>query len=89
MVASENSLCRLLDPNYFLLPLLGSLFTLEIAVGLNGRVWINSSQDAKCIIAIKQAIEAADPDGQGMDELGINTLLEDLGRRLGLSFSNA
>lgn len=75
---------RLLDPNHFLLPLLGSLFPLEIAVGLNGRVWINS-QDAKRIIAITQAIEAADPDAQGMDEHNITNLLEDLDRRWMLS----
>ncbi|KAJ3925957.1 MAG: exosome complex exonuclease RRP40 [Lentinula lateritia] len=81
LVRCSLRLCRqLLDPKYFLLPLLGSLFPLEIAVGLNGRVWI-SSQDAKRTIAIAQAIEAADPDAQGMDEDGIRTLLEDLGRK--------
>ncbi|KAF8827543.1 hypothetical protein HHX47_DHR4000345 [Lentinula edodes] len=81
LVRCSVRLCRqLLDPKYFLLPLLGSLFPLEIAVGLNGRVWI-SSQDAKRTIAIAQAIEAADPDAQGMDEDGIRTLLEDLGRK--------
>ncbi|KIK57246.1 hypothetical protein GYMLUDRAFT_75747 [Collybiopsis luxurians FD-317 M1] len=78
-------MCRqLLDPNHFLLTLLGSLFPLEIAVGLNGRVWVNS-QDAKRIIAITQAIEAADPDGTGMDKESITTLLGDLDRKLILS----
>ncbi|KAE9391030.1 exosome complex exonuclease RRP40 [Gymnopus androsaceus JB14] len=85
LIRCSLRMCRqLLDPNHFLLPLLGSLFPLEIAVGLNGRVWINS-QDAKRIIAITQAIEAADPDAQGMDEHNITNLLEDLDRRWMLS----
>ncbi|KAJ3722118.1 exosome complex exonuclease RRP40 [Lentinula guzmanii] len=76
LVRCSLRLCRqLLDPKHFLLPLLGSLFPLEIAVGLNGRLWINS-QDAKCIIAIARAIEAADPDAQGMGEDDVRTLLE-------------
>ncbi|KAJ3972957.1 hypothetical protein EV361DRAFT_867277 [Lentinula raphanica] len=81
LVRCSLRLCRqLLDPKHFLLPLLGSLFPLEIAVGLNGRIWINS-QDAKRIIAIAQVIEAADPDAQGMGESDIRTLLEDLNRK--------
>ncbi|KAF5385653.1 hypothetical protein D9757_005565 [Collybiopsis confluens] len=85
LVRCSLRMCRqLLDPNHFLLPLLGSLLPLEIAVGLNGRVWVNS-QDAKRIIAITQAIEAADPDGSGMDKTGITTLLEGLDRKWILS----
>ncbi|KAF9060726.1 exosome complex exonuclease RRP40 [Rhodocollybia butyracea] len=81
LVRCSLKMCRqLLDPNHFLLPLLGSVFPLEIAVGLNGRVWINSP-DAKHIIAITQAIEAADPDSRGLDEGAIRTLLGDLDRK--------
>ncbi|KAJ4482015.1 exosome complex exonuclease RRP40 [Lentinula aciculospora] len=81
LVRCSLRMCRqLLDPKHFLLPLLGSLFPLEIAVGLNGRVWIDS-QDSKRIIAITHAIEATDPDTQGMGEDEIRTLVEDLARK--------
>ena len=67
--------CRLLDPKHFLLPLLGGIFPLEVAIGLNGRVWINS-KEPKQIIAIARAIEASDPDGDGLDETGVKALLQ-------------
>lgn len=57
----------LLDPNYFFLPLLGSRFPLDAAVGTNGRVWI-SAKEVKQTIAAARCIEAADPDGGGMDQ---------------------
>jgi len=58
---------NLLDPNYFLLPLLGSRFPLDAAVGTNGRVWI-SAKEVKQTIAAARCIEAADPDGGGMNQ---------------------
>lgn len=64
------SLHRLLDPNYFLLPMLGSRFPLDAAVGVNGRVWI-SAKEVKQTIAVTRCIEAADPDGGGMDEVSV------------------
>ena len=74
-VLSEfNRPYRLLNQSYFLLPLLGSIFPLETAVGMNGRVWVNANP-AKCTIAIVRCIEAADPDRGGMDEAGIKQLL--------------
>lgn len=66
--------CRLLDTHHFLLPLLGSRFPLDVAVGMNGRVWI-SCKEAKHTIAVVRCIEAADPDGGGMDELGVKKFL--------------
>jgi exosome complex component RRP40 len=67
--------CRsLLDPNYFLLPLLGSRFPLDAAVGMNGRVWI-SAKEVKQTIAATRCIEAADPDGGGMDQTGIKKFI--------------
>ncbi|KAK7056902.1 exosome non-catalytic core subunit rrp40 [Paramarasmius palmivorus] len=76
LVRCSMRMCRqLLDSNHFLLPLLGTLFPLEVAIGLNGRVWVNS-KEAKQIIAISRAIEAADPDGGGLDESGVKALLE-------------
>ncbi|KAK1226303.1 exosome non-catalytic core subunit rrp40 [Marasmius sp. AFHP31] len=76
LVKCSMRMCRqLLDPNHFLLPLLGGLFPLEAAIGLNGRVWINS-KEPKQIIAIARAIEASDPDGDGLDETGVKTLLQ-------------
>ncbi|KAH9980108.1 exosome complex exonuclease RRP40 [Lactifluus volemus] len=66
---------NLLDPKYFLLPLLGSRFPLDSAVGTNGRVWI-SAKEVKQTIAAARCIEAADPDGGRMDE---NTIKKFIG----------
>ncbi|KAF8231757.1 exosome complex exonuclease RRP40 [Tricholoma matsutake] len=75
LVRCSLKMCRdLLDPQHFLLPLLGARFPLEAAVGMNGRVWI-SAKEAKQIIAISRCIEAVDPDGGGMDEAGVKTML--------------
>ncbi|EKM51877.1 uncharacterized protein PHACADRAFT_199383 [Phanerochaete carnosa HHB-10118-sp] len=64
----------LLDPSHFLLPLLGSKFPLDVAIGVNGRVWI-STKEPKHTIAVTRCIEAVDPDGGGMDELGVKKFL--------------
>ncbi|KAF9049504.1 hypothetical protein BDZ89DRAFT_1057386 [Hymenopellis radicata] len=78
MVRCSLSMCRkLLDPNHFLLPLLGSQIPLEVAVGVNGRVWI-SSKELKHTIAISRCIEAVDPDGEGMEEKALRTFLGSL-----------
>lgn len=68
---------RLLDPEHFLLSLLGSRFPLESATGMNGRVWV-TAKDARQIIAIARCIEAADPDGGGMDEAALKKFLDTL-----------
>ena len=68
---------RLLDPKHFLLPLLGSRFPLEVAVGMNGRVWINS-KEVKQTIAIARCIEGVDPDGGGFDELRVKNFINTL-----------
>lgn len=47
---------------------------MDVAVGMNGRVWI-SCKEAKHTIAVVRCIEAADPDGGGMDELGVKKFL--------------
>ncbi|KAI9464938.1 exosome complex exonuclease RRP40 [Lactarius psammicola] len=65
---------NLMDPNYFLLPLLGSRFPLDTAVGMNGRVWI-SAKEVKQTIATTRCIEAADPDGGGMDQTAIKKFI--------------
>ena len=64
----------LLNPNYFLLPLLGSRFPLDTASGMNGRVWI-SAKEVKQIIVAARCIEAADPDGGGMDQNAIKKFI--------------
>ena len=66
-IALKISSSRLLDPKHFLLPLLGSMFPLETAVGMNGRVWVNC-KSPKHTIAVARCIEAADPDGGSMTE---------------------
>jgi KH domain len=64
----------LLNPNYFLLPLLGSRFPIDTAVGANGRVWISAKEVKQTIIAAR-CIEAADPDGGGMDQNAIKKFI--------------
>ena len=68
---------RLLDPQHFLFPSLGSRFPLESAVGMNGRVWV-SAKDPRQVIAIVRCIEAVDPDGGGMDEAAVKKFLNAL-----------
>jgi exosome complex component RRP40 len=58
---------RLLDPKHFLLPYIGARFPFEAAIGMNGRVWINT-KSVKQTIAISRCIEAVDPDGGNMNE---------------------
>lgn len=70
----SDALCSLLDPNHFLLPLLGSRFPLEVAVGMNGRVWV-STKEAKQTIVVVRCLEAVDPDGAGMDEVDVKKFL--------------
>jgi len=55
---------NLLDSKYFLLPLLGSKFPLDAAVGVNGKVWV-SCKDVRQTIAVVRCIEFADPEGGG------------------------
>ncbi len=68
---------RLLDPQHFLLPFLGSRFPLESAAGTNGRVWI-TTKEPRQVIAIARCIEAVDPDGGGMDESAVKKFLSTL-----------
>ncbi|EKM79314.1 hypothetical protein AGABI1DRAFT_74231 [Agaricus bisporus var. burnettii JB137-S8] len=78
VVKCSLKMCRdLLDPKHFLLPLLGSRFPFETAVGMNGRVWINAKQPGQ-VIAIARCIEAADPDGGGMELKAIKVFLDTL-----------
>lgn len=47
---------RLLNPNTPILVLLGQHFPFETAVGMNGRVWVNS-EEVKNTILISNAIQ--------------------------------
>lgn len=47
---------RLLNPNTPILALLGQHFPFETAVGMNGRVWVNS-EEVKNTILISNAIQ--------------------------------
>jgi exosome complex component RRP40 len=67
-------LSSLLDPKHFLLPSLGAKFPLEVAVGMNGRVWIDA-KDAKHTIAVVRCIEKVDPDGGGMDATALKQFI--------------
>ncbi|VDC00659.1 unnamed protein product [Peniophora sp. CBMAI 1063] len=71
-------MCRnLLDPKHYLLPLLGSKFPLDAAVGVNGRVWV-SCKEPKQTIAVVRCIEAADPEGGGKEENAVKAFLASL-----------
>lgn len=72
------NLFRLLDPRYFLLPLLGSKFPLEVAIGINGRVWIKTPE-IKQTIAVARCIEAVDPGTNGdMDRSRLEAFLQNM-----------
>ncbi|EJD54007.1 exosome complex exonuclease RRP40 [Auricularia subglabra TFB-10046 SS5] len=47
----------LLDPAHYLLPMLGARFPLEVAVGVNGRVWFKAPE-ARQTIAVSRCINA-------------------------------
>ena len=64
-VSTSNINRRLLEPAHFLLPLLGSRFPLEVAIGVNGRVWLKTPE-VRQTIAIARCIEAVDE--QGLDQ---------------------
>ncbi|KAF9533059.1 exosome complex exonuclease RRP40 [Crepidotus variabilis] len=78
VVRCSLKMCRdLLDPQHFLLPLLGGRFPLEAATGVNGRVWV-SAKEIKQTIALVRCIEAADPDDGGMDVVKLKRFLDTL-----------
>lgn len=52
-------LLRLLDPTTPILALLGQHFPFELAVGMNGRVWINSTS-TKNTIMLANAIQTSE-----------------------------
>jgi exosome complex component RRP40 len=67
----------LLDQSHYLLPLLGKRFPFEVAVGMNGRVWV-AAKEIKKTIALIRSIEAVDPDGGGLPERGVKDFLDAL-----------
>jgi len=79
VVRCSLKMCRdLLDPEHFLLPLLGGRFPFESAVGLNGRVWV-CAKEIRQTISMARCIEAVDPDGGTLkDAKGVKAFLETL-----------
>jgi exosome complex component RRP40 len=55
----RSSFCRLYNPEFFLLKMIGERFPMEVVVGMNGRVWIRTTE-AKHTIAVARCIEAVD-----------------------------
>lgn len=47
---------------------------MDAAVGTNGRAWINAKEIKQTIVAAR-CIEAADPDGGGMDQNAIKKFI--------------
>ena len=50
---------RLLDPTCALLAALGAAFPFEVAVGLNGLVWVHAGASSRNAAAVARALEAA------------------------------
>ena len=75
---TKATVLSLLDPEHFLLPLLGGRFPFESAVGLNGRVWV-CAKEIRQTIAMARCIEAVDPDGGTLkDAKGVKAFLDTL-----------
>ncbi|KAG8907853.1 exosome non-catalytic core subunit rrp40 [Tulasnella sp. 403] len=72
---TPDPLPRLFDPSFFLLPVLGAKFPLEVVLGLNGRIWIRSSEE-ETTIAAARCIEAVDQ--LGYDENQVKQFLKQL-----------
>ncbi|CAG7853045.1 Exosome complex component rrp40 AltName: Full=Ribosomal RNA-processing protein 40 [Serendipita indica DSM 11827] len=66
---------KLLDPAHFLLPLLGTKFALDAAIGVNGRIWFKTATP-KQTIAISRCIQAVDEDQ--LDAQALNVFLNTL-----------
>ena len=66
LLTTSLVLCRLLAPSHPLLPALGTHLTFDIAIGLNGQIWLSSPSvvDTLCAIAcIKDlGLESGDKD---------------------------
>ncbi|CCO30743.1 Exosome complex component rrp40 AltName: Full=Ribosomal RNA-processing protein 40 [Rhizoctonia solani AG-1 IB] len=62
IVGCNLATCRaLLDRNHYLLPLVGTRVPLEIAIGVNGRVWISSDTPHNTIL-ISRCIQFFDEE---------------------------
>ncbi|GJJ15553.1 hypothetical protein Clacol_009831 [Clathrus columnatus] len=77
IIVSRHPYYRLLDPRYFFLPLLGSRFPLEVAIGVNGRIWI-MTPEIKQTIAVARCLEAVDLYGGNMDQDQLKTFLQQM-----------
>ncbi|KDQ62469.1 hypothetical protein JAAARDRAFT_44822 [Jaapia argillacea MUCL 33604] len=80
MTKCSMKMCRLLlDPTHFLLPILGSKFPFDAAIGVNGRVWVDA-KDPRHVIGFLRCVEAVDPDagGGGIGEREIKAMLPGL-----------
>lgn len=67
--------CRLLNPKNTLLPILAAQVAFEIAIGLNGRVWIKSPSISETI-ALKRVLEGVDDGSIGIDKAGLTAAVK-------------
>ncbi|QRV77556.1 exosome complex component RRP40 [Ceratobasidium sp. AG-Ba] len=77
VVTCNLSTCRaLLDRNHYLLPLIGARVPLEIAIGINGRVWISSDTIHNTVLISRciQSLDERDP-GEAVMRSFINDIL--------------
>ncbi|KAG8775521.1 exosome non-catalytic core subunit rrp40 [Ceratobasidium sp. 428] len=65
VVTCNLATCRsLLDRNHYLLPLIGARVPLEIAIGVNGRVWVSSDTPYNTIL-VSRCIQSLDERDAG------------------------
>ncbi|CAE6442756.1 unnamed protein product [Rhizoctonia solani] len=77
IVSCNLATCRaLLDRNHYLLPLVGARVPLEIAIGLNGRIWVSSDTPHNTVL-IARCIQLFDQDDTSESDMRsfINDLL--------------
>ncbi|KZO96954.1 hypothetical protein CALVIDRAFT_536876 [Calocera viscosa TUFC12733] len=78
MVECSLGTCRrLLDSKHFLLPSLAQKFPFEVAVGMNGRVWLRAGS-VKATVAISRAIGMLDDRQTSDDEVAAFVQLMDV-----------
>ncbi|OWZ71882.1 hypothetical protein AYX14_02664 [Cryptococcus neoformans] len=77
MVNATLQLCRrLLDRNHIVLPTIASVFPFEIAIGLNGRVWMKAETVGETL-AMKRLIESVDDHIIPVEEKAIKEKLRE------------
>lgn len=78
LTVSSSAAQRLLRPDCAVLTALGKYFAFEIAVGVNGVVWIRNSASPTELIIVRSALR----DSEHLDDAEVSALVDKLARRL-------